>query len=460
MKITRIIAGLLALLLLLPFAGCEKASERAEAPDHVETLEPVIEGPGLDDLVETDTLVIYVMQRFARNYRPQIEAFQKATGIDVEVVSVIGDHETFTERVINDLTSGSGPDILYFEDTFMMDITKSALNGSFLDLTDILAEDPEFSEDDYIDGVFEACQVNGRQYTIPTSYDLPFAFSVTEMLTDIGFSWDGIDTMADFLEEIARLTPEAMELSGFQQMLNSKNFFVRLYRYSGIRLLDYENSEVLPDEKELREFLEAYKLYFPYDYDASGASQTWTRVDPLLHGTAAFWIPYYLTGIVDSISIMKLESSEYTYRVIPGQTGEVVARISTQLAIPANAKNSANAYRFIKFLLTEEMQMDQLALLGVKPICKSAIHKVIYETPALYENHGYYFEDPEKFALTESEAKELEEVITGIDRFMQDERVVIPEMMWESMLPFFQDEKSYEECFDDLKNKLTLYLSE
>ena len=448
MKVKRMIALVLAVShLLLLFTGCAKTPEFAK-------------GPGFDDLVETDTLVVYLMQRFQRPYMYQIEAFQKATGVDVEVVSVIGEPEAFTERIINDLTSGSGPDVLIFDDTFMMDVTKSALNGSFLDLTDVLAEDPEFSKDDYLDGVFEACQVNGRQYTIPTSYDFLLAFSLTEMLTDIGFSWDGIDTMADFLEEIARLTPEAAELPKFQQMLNSKNFYWKLYRYAGIRLLDYENGVVLPDEEELREFLEAYKLYFPYDYDASGASQTWIRVDSLLNGTAAFWITHLLTGIVDSVSILKLKSREYTYHAIPSQTGEIVARIGSQLAIPANAKNTANAYRFIKFLLSEEIQVDQLLLMGVKPIRKSAIHKVIYETPALYENHGFYLDDPENFALTEDEAKALEEVMLNIDRFVQDERMVVPEMMFESMMPFFRDEASYETCFADLKNRLTLYLSE
>lgn len=452
MKKTRMIALVLAaLLFLLPFAGCEKAPN---------PIEPV-EGPKLADLAKTDTLVIYVMQRFEGTFMRQIEAFQKATGIDVEVVSVIGDPEVFTERIINDIAGGSGPDVLYLDDVFMMDITKSALNGNFLDLTDVLAEDPEFSEDDYVAGVFEACQVNGRQYTIPTSYDFPFTFSTVEMLTDVGFSWDGIDTMADFIEEITRLTPEASaKISGFQQMMNSKNFYWKLYRYSGIRLLDYENGKVLPDEKELREFLEAYKQYFPYDYDASGASQNWNRVDPLLRGLAAFWVPTFLTSIVESISITKLESCEYTYHAIPSQTGEIVGRIATQFAIPANAKNSANAYRFIKFLLSEEMQIDQNVLLGVKPIRKSAIQKNIYEAPALYKTHGYLVEDPEKLALTESEAEALEEAITGIDRFMQDERSVVPDMMFEIMMPFLRDERSYDDCLKELKNKLTLYLSE
>ena len=448
MKNRRILSAFLAVsLLLLLFTGCAKTPES-------------VKGPGLDDLKETDSLVIYVMKDYEDSVIRQIEQFHLTTGINAEVVTVEEDVFGYTERIMNDLAAGYGPDVLVLNDVFMMDITKLALNDSLLDLTDVLAEDPDFSEEDYLDGAFEACQVNGRQYTIPTSYDFMLAFSFTEMLADIGFSWDGIDTMADFLEEIARLTPEARKLPEFQQMLSSKNFYWKLYRYSGIRLLDYENGVVLPDEEELREFLEAYKLYFPYDYDASGISETWTRVDSFLQGPAVFWVPFNLTGIVESINILRLKSREYAYHAIPSQTGEIVARIGSQLAIPANAKNTANAYRFIKFLLSEEVQMDQNLLQGIKPIRKSAIHKVIYESTALYENHGYYIEDPENFALTEDEAKALEEVMLNIDRFMQDERLIVPEMMFESMMPFFRDEKSYEECFDDLKNRLTLYLSE
>ncbi len=33
-------------------------------------------------------------------------------------------------------------------------------------------------------------------------------------------------------------------------------------------------------------------------------------------------------------------------------------------------------------------------------------------------------------------------------------------MTWDSMEPFFKDEKTYEACFDELKSKLTIYMDE
>ena len=462
MKNRRIVSAFLAVsLLLLLFTGCAKTPDRAETPEPVKAPDPVIEGPGFDDLVETDSLVIYIMKDYESIEMNRIDQFRLATGVNVEVVSVDGDIFEYTERVINDLAAGSGPDVLCLSDAFTMDVTKAAMNGSFLDLTDILAEDPEFSEDDYLDGVFEACQVNGRQYMIPTSYDLSFTVATDEKLKELGFEWDKINSMSDFIKEIAYLTPDITEDPGFQQMLHSKNFFSKLLRTSGICLLNYETGEVLPDEKELREFLEAYKLYFPYDYDETGTIILKSRADrELMAGLFAFWFPSNIESIVNSLCAMQLESCEYVYHVIPDQTEEITGYIYSQMAISANSKNSLNAYKFIKFFLSEEAQKNKRLQQGILPIHKGAIEKSIYEAPAVYENHGQLFYDYETPAFSEEEAEILEAAVTGVDRFVLRVPQNVTTMVQESMLPFFRDEKSYEECFDDLKNKLTLYLSE
>ena len=59
------------------------------------------------------------------------------------------------------------------DELIYMDVAKAALNYNFLDLSEILAGDDEFSEDDYLAGVFDACRFGGRQYTIPLSFFSP-----------------------------------------------------------------------------------------------------------------------------------------------------------------------------------------------------------------------------------------------------------------------------------------------
>ena len=458
MKPKRIIAlGLSLLLLLLPFAGCEKTPVRAEDPEPVE-------GPKLADLKETDSLLIYTY--VGGGYgdmidQRRINQFTAIYDVDVEVVSVDGYIPEYTERVMNDLASGSGPDILFVDDLYSSDIAKIALNGSLLDLTNILAEDPEFSEKDYVEGVFEAGQFNGRQYVIPLAFEAPVSLSSTEKLNEIGFNWADINTTADFAESISRLTPAAEQTPGFAQMLDSQNHFSQLLITSGVTLIDYETGEVLPDEEGLREFLEGYKEYFSYDYNETGRIYLSNQGHyQLMSGEWVFWLPTDASYLAQSISVMNSESCDYTVHLIPSQTGETVANIrGGAMAIRANTENSLNAYNFIKFMLSEDAQSDENLNFDYYPIHKEAIRNVVYETPAMKPVNGFDVIDSENPALSEEEAEMLIEMLTGIDRFVLG-LPVMSTMVQESMLPYFRDEASYEECFADLKNKLTLYLSE
>ena len=449
MKNRRILSAFLAVsLLLLLFTGCAKTPESAK-------------GPGFDDLKETDSLVIYVMKDYETLDQRRINQFAAIYHVDVEVIRVDGKIPEYTERIMNDLISGSGPDVLFVDNLYSAHIAKIALNGNFLDLTDILEEDPDFSEDDYVEGVFEAGQFHGRQYVIPLSFEAPVLLSSTEKLKEIGFDWDGIETTEDFVENLGLLTPEAEQTTGFAQMLDSKNRFSQLLITSGITLIDYETGEVLPEEKELRKFLEGYKAYFPYDYNKTG-STTITNYghNELLSGDWVFWLSPDVSCMAQSISVMKSGSCDYTVHLIPSQTGETVANIrGGAMAIRANTKNSLNAYNFIKFMLSEDVQSDEIINYGYVPIHKEAIRSLVYETPALKLVNGFNVIDSGNPALSDDEAEMLIEMLTGIDRFVLG-LPVMSTMVQESMLPYFQDEASYEECFADLKNKLTFYLSE
>ncbi len=450
MRICRILSLVLAVVLfLLTFAGCQKPADTSE----------LVEGPKLADLKDTDTLVLYIRKEHETLEQRRINQFTVAYGINVEVVRVEGDEDEYTERVMNDLASGSGPDVLFLNE-LDLDVTKAALSHNFLDLTNILSEDPDFSKDDYIDGVFESCQFNGRQYIVPLSYESLLTISSAEKLEELGFEWDGINTTADFMEEIARLTPDFTEAPGFAQMLDTKNAFHKVFRASGVPLLDYENKEVLPDEKSLREFLEAYKSYFPYDYDETGIIWTYSRGDgALMAGTCAFWSAPSMDGVTTTLNIMKNKSYVYVVQAIPSQEEKIVGSAFGQMAISANAKNSMNAYKFIKFMLSGEAQKDNFISLGYMPILKEAIHEGIHDAHALKYINNVLVDD-DKLAFSKEEAENLVATIMGVEQFVRRVPQVLSYMLFESMLPFFRDEASYKDCLKDLKNKLTLYLSE
>ncbi len=458
MKTTHILSlGLAVILLLLPLAACQPKT--GEMPMSVETPE-MVEVLTYDELTPTDSLVLYVPVLAEAQIQSLINRYQALYEVEVEIVRVEGDYEEYAERVANDLVGGIGPDVLFLN-YLDMDIAKSAQNHNFLDLTGILAGDESFSESNYIDGVFEAGRFDGRQYTVPTSFFLPLFLSAQTKLEELGFDWNQIEKTSDFLEKISDLTSNAQQNPSFQQMMQSKNYVGMFDLASGVSLLDYENNVVLPDEEALSKYLHAYKAYFPYDYDESGRSTLSNfGADNLVGGRYLFWLgslmiadlPWNMDALIEA-------SCGYELSVLPSQNGEIVGSIDGQMAINANTKNPLNAYRFIKMMLSADVQSSRTPLLSFIPIHEEAIKAIISGTYT-FDVVGTTYGGRQSAYLTEEELDEIIKTLTEVDQFIQPISSNVSNIIWKSMLPFLQNEKSYEDCLSELRNKLTLYLSE
>jgi len=457
-KWVRSTALFLAAAMMLMLAGCGEVS--AESSVLPEWAEPD-DGPGLSDLVETDKLVLYTSTANVALDRRRVDMFKQHHDVDVEIIVI--PTEEYEERIINDLATGSGPDVLLLYEMYGTDINKAALNQNFLDLTNVLAEDPDFNVDDYLPGVFEACQYHGRQYVMPLSCEPSLVVSLKEKTEEIGFNWDHVDTMSEYLDVLAELSPKAAKDPNFKQMFHTKNVFVRFLQISGIPVIDYENGEVLPDEKGFREFLEAYKSYFPYDYDENDPTM-WHRpfaYDVLTAGNCVFWFPGDMYGFPFTLYVLKEQGREYDIQSIPGKTGGSVGTVAGPVAISANSKNSLNAYRYIKFMLSETIQKDQYGTPDALPILKEALLECLLEAPGGEGGPGggafFNYDIP---ALTEEEA----ERIMGLIESTSDYEMMISkpyyDMVYDTMLPFFKAEDSYKSCLEELRSKLTFYLSE
>ena len=449
MKLTRMIALFLAIVLFLPsYTGCAKAPP-----------EPLT----YDELSATNTLLLYVLKEQEAIFRSIATRFTASTGIKPELLIVDGGLDAYQERIAADLAAGSGPDVLFLYYLDSLDVAKSAQNYNFLDLTEILATDPEFSEEVFVDGVFDAGKFNGRQYTVPQSFYLPFYLSSgtkLDILEEHGFDWEEIRTTSEFMEEMGRLTPLVEELPSFLRMMQAKNFASRFFQNSGIRLLDYDNGEVLPDEALLRVFMEGYKAYYPYDNDGTGESWWESRgAQYLLHGSYYFFSTNWSQELNKDIDDLIAASHGYELHNMPSQVGDFVGRITGQMAINAATQNTLNAYKFIQYMLSEEEQSSGSALIKPVPVRKDSIRAIAHGE---YTKMAISISAPghKSEYLTEEEMDKIAELLMSADRYMQDDTRAALDMMWVAMDPFLRDEKSYEDCLVELKSKLTFYLSE
>ena len=129
------------------------------------------------------------------------------------------------------------------------------------------------------------------------------------------------------------------------------------------------------------------------------------------------------------------------------------------MAINASSKNPLNAYNFIKMMLSADVQSSRSPLLKFVPIHKEAIKAIIYGAYT-FDVAGTTYGGSRSAYLSEEELDAIIDTLAGVDRFTQPVSGNVSNMLWDSMLPFFQDEKSYDDCLADLKNQLMLYLSE
>jgi len=423
--------------------------------------EPV-NAPTINDFPETDTLLLYFYSYEQPHIQPLLRQFETQYGVTVEAV-YISSYEEYVERVTNDLAGGAGPDVVFL-DYLAMDIPKAAMNHNFLDLTELLANDPDIREEDYVDHVFETGRIRGRQYTIPTSYQLPVFLSAETKLEELGFAWDKIETTSDFLKKISRLTPQAEKDPMFQQMLNSQNQFTELELAAGFRLIDYETGEILPEKEQFKAYLEGYRAYYPYDYFEVNGLITSTAggygARDLIKGLYYFFLPFpQITELTRNIDALNEAGCGYVFHALPSQNGDVVGSVFGQMAINANTENALNAYRFIKMMISPEVQNTQSILISCIPIHKDGVWNYLHGTYRISAG-GMSFSGYQSTTLSEEDIEAIYATLTHVDRFVQSASFQHYRMMWDAMQPYFDGEKNLNSCMKDLENKLKFYLSE
>ncbi len=455
-KLPRILSFLLAIvLLLLPLSACRRAART------------------LDELETTKDLVIYLPQNdgisgsggnldmYTSHWTyPFWRLYDNA--IHVRIVEIPGSLEDYEERVMSELVSGAGPDIIFTRFLPHMDVEKSARNYSFYDLTGLMESDPDFHAEDFIDGVFDAVKIDGRQYTVPIAYNAPVYFSDQNKLRDLGFDWDGIGTTSDFIDELVRMKPKAAEDLDFIQMLGSRDSFAELLGFSGIRLVDFETGTALPDEASFRAFMESYKAFYAFDHNTLETFNPWNHDGYYAPAYAVVngGILFYFEPMLDVAGyranvIEEAEDCTAGYGILPAQTGETVGVLGAQLAINTSSKNVKNAWTFIKYIISEQVQTGgsySRNLNGV-PVRRDSVRASVARQTGL-------FGTSERAGLLKIGQDEIVERYEKMDRFVWGTSATALDLTWESMLPWLQDEKSYEDCVSELKSKLTFYMSE
>lgn len=261
-----------------------------------------------------------------------------------------GSVENYLTYLNTKIMTGDAEDILL---TGFLPVTKYTEMGVFEDLSSYVASAPEFTDEDYFMNVLEAAREDdGSLYIIP--YE--------SRLTTVEFSKALLDGQGDIENELRNSQSitlwRAIELA--KQMIDEtdKNN-AYLTHMSEMMLMDYfvigslgqfidvDGKQVNINTSEYIELLESVNFFAENGYFDAGIDyyneEYYYAATTDFDVQAAF---YYLDGNSDSVYCMPIADSD----------GNVSNDVKHCLALNSASDNKALAWKFIRYLLSEEVQ--------------------------------------------------------------------------------------------------------
>jgi len=403
------------------------------------------------DLTQTGELVLYLPQwPEPWYYRPFVELYNRVyPNVEVTVKGFGNDYTAFETSLSTELMAGTGPDILYTSIISNLDIQKLAASRVFMDLNEFIESDDSFDIDDYIKPVMDSGIINGKRYLMPYSYRITALGYVPRKLDEIGFDTTKISDPISFIEEIGRTMPKAQENEKFKYIYNGDWLLHDLLKYSGIRIVDIETKEILPDEEYFERLIKAFKLVFP-NYNWHYNDWPESVAEEMQAGVTLFNYYYDPLNFVLTVGNQK-KYGDYQVQTIQSINGENLISHLRSLAIREGSPNKQNAWNFVKLMLSAENQGRDL-FFGI-PVRSEYI---LPRTMKIHEDYVGRVIAP----ISNKEIETFLSMAINVDTSKNYNTWFYAQFIRSHLESYFNDEISYEDAVAMIKNDLRLYISE
>ena len=262
-------------------------------------------------------------------------------------------HQDAYTKMTTEVMAGEGPD-LFLYDYMTMDIEKMVRRGVFADLEPYFEAD-NFDWSGYNQAVMDGGVWDGHRLVVPLSYMLPILYTSQTALDETGFSVENCNTFDGFLDEVEKIESDPKQT---REAFRSEEAFYYFPYNAGLPYADYDRQKVDLSFPELEQGASIYKnlnpvleIGFTDGNDIAGAAD-------IRDGKCLFTCPNFpLYGFfLTEGCINKFDDAVMV--PIRDTQGGIRARITSAVMVRNSSPNLQVAYEFIKFLLSEEFQLD------------------------------------------------------------------------------------------------------
>lgn len=339
------------------------------------------EGEG-QDTGEKKTLTVWVRDSTAEAAKAAAEKYNEIQDeVTVEVIQQV--NTEIAEQFTLALSAGEAPDIISLDCT---KVPYFAANGAFTDVSDRF-ESLEY-KDQFSEGMLKSGQVDGKTYAIPFSPDVSVLLYNKDHYIEAGLDpEDPPETWDELIEYSQKLTNDehyGYVYAGGHSSAYLFTFMPYVWNNGGEFLSEDGKTCLLNDEKAieavqlLTDMINKYKVTPPstitYSWGEAQDAFLTGQASQIVLGSAAVY------NFVNGSSDMNWGAC-----LIPkGPSGSGYASFSggDSIGITSQCENVDEAWKFIEYALSEDVQVEELAKGGCLPARKDFFDNEYFnETP-------------------------------------------------------------------------------
>jgi|GEM_PF-1054678 len=395
---------------------------------------------------------------------------QQYPDIKVEVYDPTGGDtsmstEMISKKIQTDIMAGKGPDIIIDSYYLNLDLYKMVSNGMIADLTPFLEKDENFDMRNYHENVIKSYSYNGKQYGMPIYWDRVFFLTTRENLERNGFSIDALSDVDTFLDELCRVMKE----NGSRYSTLNGEF---IYDWSEVSSeIDFENKKLNlvdpdnpspDDDPYIRRITDINSLIARIERE-NPIPQQFNFEEVIVNGVkmlqATMNTDYNLVSVMQTYKVLFavqtlhnqneakafMEAGEDVI-IIPMRTSgnNLIWGQSLYAFMLNNSQNKENAYNFISIMLGDKVQ-SIVANRRHSPVLKGFEEQLADNLPQTnYNTKEKYIEWLSRPGFQPS------------NPMFRNSYTILEDIMQ----PYYDGEKTFEQCAKEARQYFEIYFSE
>jgi ABC-type glycerol-3-phosphate transport system substrate-binding protein len=364
----------------------------------------------------------------------------------------------YREKLNTELMAGKGPDILYLNS---YDYLRAYMDkGMLVNLDEMIKIDKDFNINDYNKRIIDMARYKDKLYVVPMNFYRFYIFVLNEKLLDEkGVKLDDNMTWRNLYNLSEKLSKNSKDKIYVLPRIQDEVLFENIIWQDIDYYIDWNNKKSRFNSKEFISTLELLKSI---------------KENSIMHPELSwdYIINEYDDTDIDlsNIAIYLGQTNAYHYinsfgsyfnknfKAVSAPKGEYTGSRQFQsnfLAINSNSKHKNEAWKFIKFILSEEVQITDE---GHFHINNNANKKQIAEVYEFQENNKETMEKNKLYYVKDEDIKELNRIIGNLNKLMIGDAFY--DVVFEEVMSYLKGEKTAEETARILQNKAEIYLLE